>query len=68
MRKNLKRLRFEHDLTQEEMAEKLNVSRVTYCKIENGKSKGTTTFWLNVEKEFPETNFSEITKREGARV
>lgn len=50
----LKGLRGKYDFTQEKMAMRLCVSRTTYCKIENGKSKGTMKFWLGVMRAFPE--------------
>lgn len=56
MRKNLQMLRIENDLTQEQMATRLGVTRTTYCNIENGKSKGAITFWLAVKREFPEVD------------
>jgi DNA-binding XRE family transcriptional regulator len=62
MRKNLKMLRVENDFTQGEMAMRLGVSRTTYCNIENGKSKGSITFWLGVKRAFPEIEIDEMTK------
>lgn len=62
MRINLKKLRLEAgNLTQEEMANRLGVSRVTYSFVESGKSKGSIDFWLAVEREFPEAKISELT-------
>lgn len=43
MNKNLVNLRKEHRLTQEQMAEKLDMSRNGYAKLERGESK------LNIE-------------------
>ena len=63
MRKNLKLLRIENDLTQAEMAARLGVTRTTYCNIENGKSKGSITFWLCVKRVFPEIDIEELIKR-----
>jgi len=37
MKNRLKQFRKEHNLTQEEFAQKLNVSRQTVISIENGK-------------------------------
>lgn len=54
MRRILKVLRAKHDLTQEEMAMRLGVSRTTYVNVENGKSKGSMRFWLGVIRAFPE--------------
>lgn len=63
MRKNLKMLRVENDFTQAEMAMRLGVTRTTYCKIENGKSNGSMTFWLGVKRAFPEIDIEEMVKR-----
>lgn len=63
MRKELKKLRAEYDLTQEQMAKICGVSRTAYGNIERGKSKGSMTFLLNVAKTFPEFNIDEIVKR-----
>lgn len=65
MRKKLKMLRIEHDLTQGEMAKRLGVSRTTYCYIEKGKSNGTMSFWLGLKREFPEIDIDEMAKKEG---
>lgn len=62
MRKILKKLRVEWDFTQEKMAMRLGVSRTTYCNIENGKAKGSMTFWLGVIRAFPEVEDEVITK------
>ncbi len=62
MRKHLKVLRAKYDYTQEEMAKRLNVSRTAYCNIENGRSKGSLTFWLGVIRAFPEVE-SEIMEK-----
>ncbi len=66
MRKNLKLLRVENDLTQADMATRLGVTRTTYCNIENGKSKGSMTFWLAVKRAFPEIDIDEMAKVKGA--
>ena len=66
MRVNLKLLRVKHNLTQGEMADRLGVSRVTYCKVENGKTNGSGTFWLAVSREFPDCNINQIIKTKGA--
>lgn len=62
MRMKLKLLRVENGFTQAQMALRLGVSRTTYCNIENGRSKGTITFWLGVKRAFPEIDIDEITK------
>ncbi len=50
--KSLKILRVRHDLTQGEMAQKLNMSRQAYAKIENGLGDGNITFWSKVQRTF----------------
>ena len=52
MRTELKVLRVKHNLTQKELAEKVGVSYPTYNLIEQGKRKGSTQFWANVQKLF----------------
>lgn len=37
IRRNLKIFRVQHDYTQQDMADLLNISRNSYMKIENGK-------------------------------
>lgn len=59
---NLKHLRVEYDLTQEEMAVKCGITRTAYNLIENGKSKGSGRFWLAVQKAFPNENITELSK------
>lgn len=49
---SLKVLRARYSLTQEEMAQKLNMSRQAYAKIENGLSDGTVRFWSKMQKTF----------------
>ena len=62
MRKNLQILRIDNDLTQEQMAERLGVTRTTYNRIENAESGGSIEFWLAVKREFPEVDIEEMTK------
>lgn len=62
MLKNLKHLRVEYDLTQEEMAAKCGITRTAYNLIERGKSKGSGRFWLAVQKAFPNENLTELSK------
>lgn len=45
----LKQLRVGLDLSQEQMAERLNVSRSMYAAIENGQRYGTLKFWNNLQ-------------------
>lgn len=46
----LKQFRVGLDLSQEEMAETLNVSRSTYAMIEGGQRYGTLRFWKKLEE------------------
>ncbi len=62
MRKNLKILRIQNDLTQDGMADRLGVSRTGYINVELGKSKGSIDFWLKVKKEFPDADIEELVK------
>ena len=63
MRKNLKMLRIEKELTQAQMADRLGVTRTTYCHIENGKSEGTMRFWVKLKSEFPEADIDTMIAR-----
>ena len=54
MRQILRELRVKYDYTQNEMAKRLGITRTTYCGIENGKRKGSLSFWLGVIRAFPE--------------
>lgn len=45
----LKQLRVGLDLSQEQMADKLEVSRSNYAAIENGKRYGTLRFWRDLQ-------------------
>lgn len=51
-RQALKLFRITHNLTQREMATKLNVSLSTYNLIEQGKRRGSQEFWLKLQQEF----------------
>lgn len=48
-RLKLKQLRVGLDLSQEQMADTLNVGRSQYAAIENGQRYGTLKFWKNLE-------------------
>ena len=50
--KELIKLRVDHDLTQTVLAEKCGVSVGTYNLIENGKRRGSKTFWQTLQKIF----------------
>lgn len=52
MRTDLKVLRVKNNLTQQEMADKLDVSLTTYSFIENGKQSGKVEFWKKVKEAF----------------
>ena len=64
MRLGLKLLRVKLNLTQEEMAKKLNVNRGTYIAIENGRRDGRLQFWENLQKSFdiPDENMWALMK------
>lgn len=48
----LKQLRVGLDLSQEQMAATLDVSRSMYAAIENGQRYGTLKFWNNLQVTF----------------
>lgn len=49
MRKQLKEARMRAGLTQQQMADKLNISLVYYQKIEAGERTGDFTIWDRLE-------------------
>lgn len=51
-RKNLVKFRIDLGLKSQEMAEKLEIGRVHYSNIENGKADPTYGFILKFEKTF----------------
>lgn len=52
MRINLKLLRVSEGLTQNEISEKLGISRITYSFIERGERQGNYKFWERVQETF----------------
>lgn len=48
----LKQFRVGLQLTQQEMADKLNISRGKYVAIENGSRNGDFAFWRTFQKTF----------------
>lgn len=51
-RHELKVFRVSQKLTQQQMAEKLQLSVGNYNMIENGKSDGSLDFWRRLQEEF----------------
>lgn len=45
MRKNLRKLRRDNDLTQEQMAQLMNLSRQAYANVESGKRFPSQERW-----------------------
>lgn len=52
MRKNLKLFRANKFLSQQEMADRIGVTRSTYSSIESGKREGRKTFWKFLQVAF----------------
>lgn len=52
MRTNLKVLRVQKQLSQEDAAEKLGCTRATYSAVEGGARAGSQKFWQNVQNAF----------------
>lgn len=65
IRINLKLFRIKNRLTQNEMADRLNISRSTYVNIENGKSDCTLKFFNSLQREFgiKDEDMWELTKK-----
>lgn len=51
-RDNLYLFRCSHRLSQQEVADKIGVDRMTYARIENGKSDGSMRFWNALKEAF----------------
>lgn len=51
-RQALKVFRVTHNLTQQQLADKMGVSLSTYNLIESGKRRGSQEFWVKLQKEF----------------
>ena len=51
-RNKLKVLRVKHELTQQQLADKLGVSVSTYNLLEMGKRDGNKELWLDIQKLF----------------
>jgi putative transcriptional regulator len=54
LRNNLKVLRAAHDMSQEELAERVGVTRVTINNIENGKWAPSAVLALRIARVFGE--------------
>ena len=52
MRHNLKVFRVDRNMTQQDMADKFNISVSTYHLIEQGIRRGSMEFWTNFQNEF----------------
>lgn len=52
MRTELKILRITHQLTQQQLADKVGVSVSTYNLIENGNRRGSQNFWVTLQQVF----------------
>ena len=50
--KGLIKLRVDHDLTQEQLAEKCGVSKATINLVENGKNRGSKKLWQKIQEIF----------------
>lgn len=50
--KELIKLRVDHDMTQENLAEKCGVSKATINLVENGKSRGSKKLWQKIQAIF----------------
>ena len=69
--KSLRILRVKYGLNQEEMAQRLGMSRQNYGLIETGKAPGNIRFWSKVQQEFNlsgEDMWELISNEEAAKV
>lgn len=62
MRTNLKLIRVKNNLSQLQMAEKLDCTRATYSSIECGNREGRHYFWKRLQSAFsvPDANMWEL--------
>lgn len=51
-RKELKMLRVSHDLTQDQLAERIGYNRHYISTVELGKRRGSPEFWKALQTEF----------------
>lgn len=51
-RKNLRMFRLEKELSQQEMADILNVNRSTYGMVEQGRRRGSDELWATLKTTF----------------
>ena len=52
MRTGLKMFRVKNHLTQQQVAERVGISRQVYSKIERGVSQGNANFWVTLQRCF----------------
>lgn len=52
MNKTLKIIRVTEDLTQQEMADRLGITRAHYVMIENGRKKGSIDLFRRLQETF----------------
>lgn len=52
MREKLRKAREEHNMTQEQVAEKIGITPIGYWQIENGKRVGKVATWDKLEDLF----------------
>lgn len=66
MRTNLKVFRVKHNLSQQEISEKIGCNRATYSCIETGIRSGRPDFWESLRKSFsvPEAEMYALMKNE----
>ncbi len=61
---NLKLFRIEHELTQEDMAQRCGLDRSSYSLIEAGQREGRLKFWRKLQETFniPDENMFKLMK------
>lgn len=52
VRKELKKLRVDYDLSQKDIAEKIGISTGAYCLIEKGVRHGSPRTWAKIKEIF----------------
>ena len=66
-RLNLKFFRLKNNLTQQEMADKLDITKIHYCRIETGANDPSFGLMEKFEQEFEYDDMWELFKKEDVK-
>ena len=67
IRMNLKLFRVERKLSQQDMADMLDVPRQTYAMVERGQRRGSDELWTKIQDVFgvPDADMWKLMQKEG---